>query len=330
MFEGDILKDINTIANSGMKKDSTLILIRKTSVFMNIFIKDSKGKTHALKVKPSDTISDVKENIACPNHALFYNGIILEDSGTLAYFRIHNGSTLTCIDKLTMAMEISVNIFTGKSISLSVSPTDTIADLKLDISDMEGIDVDKQALIFNGMVLDDNATIFDLDINMKSKLKLMRKSSVFMKIFIKTHRGETITLEVKPSDTIGNIKAKIQEKIRIPHDEQALIFNEMVLDNIDTLADFNITKDSTLTLMRISTGHMNIFINMASGKTIALKVKPSDTIYNVKSKILEKEGVPHNQQRLEYFGKALDDQPTLADYGIRKESTINCFIALRA
>jgi len=33
-----------------------------------------------------------------------------------------------------------------------------------------------------------------------------------MQIFVKTLTGKTITLEVEPSDTIENVKAKIQDK----------------------------------------------------------------------------------------------------------------------
>lgn len=100
--------------------------------------------------------------------------------------------------------------------------------------------------------------------------------------------------------------------------------------NINNINKNNINKfNSNLNNILQIRGGLKLYVKTLSGKTISIETDPEESIENLKKKILEKEGVPIDQQRIIFSGKQLDNLKTLSDYDIEEDSTLYLVLRLK-
>ncbi len=133
-------------------------------------------------------------------------------------------------------------------------------------------------------------------------------SSSSYQIFVKNLLGKSVALDVQATDTVQDVKRKLQDKEAIPAGQQRLVFQTRELEDSRTLADYNIQRDSNVVvLLRLIGGaSYQIFVKHINGHNRAMDVQATDTVKAVRQKLQDMTGIPADHQgRLVFQGKVL-------------------------
>ena len=168
-----------TLVNEDLFKNNLELKINKESKD-SIYIKYPDSKIKIIKTDFCNTGYELIKQINPYNfdklnlkHGLLYKNKYIALNDLLVSFEIKDGDIIELIDRKTFPIHIKT--LTGKTVDINVAPFDNIEYIKSLYQDKEGVPPDQQRLIYNGVMLKDNKTIFDYKIEKESTLHLVLK-----------------------------------------------------------------------------------------------------------------------------------------------------------
>ncbi|CAD8201346.1 unnamed protein product [Paramecium pentaurelia] len=145
---------------------------------------------------------------------------------------------------------------------------------------------------------------------------------------------ELLTEIIDTSQIIGQFMEKISQKYLASFDTNKvqMVYDGYILNKEKRFNNQDIKNNSILKFINMNYIYppkWEIFIKTLTGKTITLDMEGLNMkVADIKEKIRNKEGIPPNQQRIIFQGKALEDETLIFQYNIHPESTLHLVLKL--
>lgn len=154
-----------------------------------------------------------------------------------------------------------------------------------------------------------------------------------MELIIKLLSGETQTVQVNPSATVGELKQQIAPLFRARPSKLKLhyITDRQIMLDPKTVSDYGLSSGSTVMLLISTTpAPFQVFVRKLKGQMKTYEITADETVDQLMTKVYQKEGIPVDEQRLIYNDRQLESGRKLQDYDIVSGSTFHLNIRLRA
>lgn len=311
----------DTTRLSSLKDPDTGHVELQLEVSFTLTLEVFTGVSFQLEVSDNEPVdrlyTEVNRQARVPYHRqeIVYNDRVLEMGLRISDYNVPDQATLV-VNLRNYEVMVFLKTLTGQTIMLTVTPRDTVAQVKAKIEQQEGIPIRKQRLIFVGEQLHDDHFFLDYRIEHESAVHLVLREGNSFELYVRAPSGRSHVFEVDPNDSVEQLKNKLREREGIPSEIQQFYFNDEVLDAGRSFTESGIVSGSTLRLAIDRGRTTQIFISVESHDNFPLWVSRNITIARVKEMIAEKKGIATDLQQL-YFARALlEDDKTLRDYVI--------------
>ena len=301
-------------------------------VRIQVRLRTPAGLTGPVEVSINNDVS-ILQNLAyihsrIPPHlqCLRHDGRQVETRRRIGYYSIPNGAIID-VELRDYELMVFIKTLTGQTITVRVTPRDTVGDVKRKIFESEGIPVDRQRMIFVGEQLNDNHRLLDYRIEHESAVHLVFRSGQCFQIFVRTMNGTTSVFECQPTNTIERIKERIRDREGLHVDIQQLSYEGRVLSDQSTLQECGLKHNSIIDLSLDQGRNTQIFISLPDNDTVALWVNCEHTVAHLKQQIADRKNIPANVQELFFARQKLEDERTLQSYVIEENHMLHLHIA---
>ena len=259
--------------------DGTVLQVRYEKPEVTVMMPD--GTKMELELEFSDTKNDVRYKIAREIGARAQDVCLLKDGVELdKRYKPKQGDVLT-----VQAQSIIVKMPDGTKVSVSVMPTQTIADVKDTIEQITGTPMDPLRLVLAGQdkELDENSPISEYNI-VDTDILQVRSPDGSSEIKVNLPEGRSFNLVIDPDKSIEELKAAIEEQSGLP--VGAMKLNGEVLDCSDGAAikdNGAILRDGNV----LDVDPPEIDVTLPDGRTVKVKVLPSMTVIDLKYAVKE-------------------------------------------
>ena len=285
---------------------------------MQIFVRTLSGKTITLAVDGSDTVEATKLKIEAKNglpvyrQSLVYNGREMRNEKLLRDYDVVQASTLHMYLCLSSTEEIRLRVrqASGEVVSVMVGEQDKVQVVKAVLEAELGIPLEQQQLSFRGQQLENQVSLRVYGIQDGSELGLL----VVVPITVKTLTGQVFPLEVATSESVCELKRKIQRVTKIPQERQRLIHGGKLINDNSSLDSYGVKSEAEIYIIRRLHFYNLKIHKQKSHKYIRLKVDSSTSVKRLKKMIGKVDGTPSRLQQLILSGVCLEDERRMGYY----------------